>query len=147
MRAVAYDSSSPPVESASVTSSYIFLNDVIHQPANIPTASDPKFSGYPSGYLRETYDVGRNYTAVHDYEMDPTVVNDPSYSAEIIPSLKAIPTLSLTADVNDMFGPTGFYDGDSADPNSTHACSIELLYPADPTKNIQIKLRGRTTQP
>ena len=41
VRAIAYDSSDPPLISVSVSSSYIFLNDVIHQPADIPAASGP----------------------------------------------------------------------------------------------------------
>lgn len=137
VRAVASDSSSPPVVSVSVTSSYIFLGDVIQQPTNIPDPNNPKFSQYPSGYLRETYDVGRNYTAVHDYEMDPNIVNDPAYSSEIIPALQAVPTLCLVANVADMFGASGFYDGDENDPNATKPCSIEILYPSSATKNIQ----------
>lgn len=137
MRAVAYDSASPPSVSVVVAQSFIFLGDVIHQPADIP-GSDPKFANYPAGYLRETYDVGRGQSAIHDYEMDPTIVNDAAYSGEIMTGLTSIPTLSLTANVADMFGAQGFYDGDSSDPNSTKPCSIEIIYPNDPTKNVQV---------
>ena len=54
VRAVAYADTSNV--SASITHTYIFLNDVIHQPASIPTAGT-KFvaPNWPSGYLRNTY--------------------------------------------------------------------------------------------
>jgi hypothetical protein len=119
VRAVAEDHSSHV--SVGVTHSFVFLDDVIHQPHDIP------------GYPEETYDVGNNQSAVHDYEMDPAIVNSSAYSAEIIPALSSVPTMSITANVADMFGTQGFYDGES-----TKACSLELLYPSTPVKNLQI---------
>src|SRR4029077_16558334 len=83
VRAVAYTDSTNV--SVSVTHTYIFLNDVIHQPLNIPTAGTT-FANYPSGvYLRETYDVNGGQSAVHDYQMDPAIVTSSAYSTEIIP--------------------------------------------------------------
>src|ERR1041385_1838560 len=116
VRAVAYVDSSNV--SVSVTHTYIFLNDVIHQPLNIPTAGTT-FANYPSGYLRETYDVNNGESAVHDYQMDPAIVTSSAYSTEIIPALQSIPSMEITVNVADMFGPTGFYDDpDSSDPNA-----------------------------
>ena len=73
------------------TQSYIFLNDVITQPNNPPNTT--------------TLWAGR----IADYEMDPEVVNDPDYADEIIPALKKFPTLSLTMEPDDFYGPNGIY--------------------------------------
>src|SRR6266576_41591 len=136
VRAVAYVDSSNV--SVSVTHTYIFLNDVIHQPLDIPTAGTT-FANYPSGYLRETYDVGNGQSAVHDYQMDPAIVTSSAYSSEIIPSLTSITTMAITVNVADMFGPGGFYDDpDSHDSGATKPCSLEILYPSSPNKNLQI---------
>ena len=55
------------------TNTYLFLENVLKQPANIP------------GWPNTTYDLGANgATAVQDYEMDPKVVNDPAYSAQMV---------------------------------------------------------------
>lgn len=131
VRAIVYDSAAPATVSTSIGSSYLFPSHVIHQPVNIPTASDPNFANYPS-YPRETYDVGNGKTAVHDYEMDPDVINHPAYSSLAIPALLAVPTVSLIADEAEMFGPDGFYDGETE-----HAGSMEILYPNDPNADQQ----------
>jgi hypothetical protein len=132
VRAIVYDSANPATVSVSVGASYLFLAHVIHQPVNIPTAADPNFANWPA-YPRETYDVGNNRTAVHDYEMDPDVVNNPAYNALSIPALQAIPTLSLIADEAEMFGPNGFYDGETE-----HAGSLEILNPGNAGADQQL---------
>jgi hypothetical protein len=74
--------------SASVTHSYLFLDDVLAQPKN----------------------AGPDTWAT-DYEMDPDVVADPFYGALIRSSLLALPTLSIVMDENDLFGDTdGIYN-------------------------------------
>ncbi len=73
------------------TQSYIFLNDVITQPNNPPNTT-PLWAG-----------------RIADYEMDPDVVDDPGYADEIIPALQTFPTLSLTMDPDDFYGPNGIY--------------------------------------
>jgi hypothetical protein len=99
------------------THSYIFLEDVIHQPAEIP--------GYPNPW---TWLGGKSY-AYHDYEMDPEVVSDPAYSGMIIDSLKAIPTLSIATDKENL---DMFYWG-----SGESVASMELIYPNQPEKNVQ----------
>ncbi len=82
IRAIAYNSGG--TVSAVVTHSYLFLEDVIHQPANIP------------GWPNRTYSLGSgNATAIHDYEMDPGVVNDAAYSGIIKQGLTSIPTIHV----------------------------------------------------
>jgi hypothetical protein len=100
------------------TNTYIFLDSVIKQPANIP------------GWPNTTYDLGANgATAIQDYAMDPNVVNDPAYSAQIINAMKDIPTLSIVMDKNDFLT---MYDGDLEFPTS-----VELIYPNNPLGNEQ----------
>jgi len=67
--------------SASITQSYIFLDDVLAQGPD----AGPKT--WPS-----------------DYEMDPDIVNHPVYGAEIVDDLKALPTISIAMDMDDLFG-------------------------------------------
>src|SRR5207302_1338924 len=130
VRAVAYIDSSNV--SVSVTNTYIFLNDVITQPRDIPTAGT-KFVGpnWPSGYLRNTYAVNKQknstngQSAVLDYQMDPAIVTSSAYTNEIIPALQSIPTIEISANVADMWGTNGFYDGDSDNDAAKRSCSLE----------------------
>ncbi|MDC0281751.1 lamin tail domain-containing protein [Akkermansiaceae bacterium] len=73
------------------TQSYIFLKDVINQPKNPPNTTSVW--------------AGR----IADYEMDPQIVDDPKYAAEIIPALQKFPSLSLTIAPDDFYGPNGIY--------------------------------------
>jgi len=89
------------------THTYIFLEDVIHQPA-LP-------SGFPSSWITAPGRVSP-VPAESDYEMDPYVVDhqasprDASYydrhgePFNVKDALLSIPTLSLVTDVQDMFG-------------------------------------------
>jgi hypothetical protein len=101
------------------THSYIFLKDVIHQPAVI------------EGYPNKIYWVGSNFYAQHDNEMDPEIVNDPAYKDAIIDGLLSIPTLSIVMDREDFWD---VYDGDDV----TRPASVELLYPHQPGKSTQV---------
>lgn len=101
------------------THSYLFLNDVISQPATIP------------GYANNIYDLGGGGSAVHDYEMDPDIVNDPNYSTTIITGLQAIPTMSITVDPSEIFGNSGFYDGTDQEKKAF----VEVLYAHNPSRN------------
>lgn len=100
------------------TQTYIFLNDVIHQPNNPP--------GFPT-------------TGIHwDYEMDPDVVNNPAYSSLMIDALKQIPSISLVSSVENIFGPNGIY----TNPGGTgvtweRPASAELINP-DGSQGFQI---------
>jgi hypothetical protein len=92
------------------TQSYLFLNDVIIQPNNPPNTT--------------TTWAGK----IADYEMDPDIVNDPAYSADIIPALQKFPSLSLTMDPDDFYGPQGIYQNPQSDgPSWERAISAELI--------------------
>jgi hypothetical protein len=72
--------------SATITTTYIFLDTAIHQPA-LP-------SGFPSNW---------GSTRV-DYEMDPDVVDNPLYASTIKDDLKTIPSVSVVLANEDFFG-------------------------------------------
>jgi hypothetical protein len=86
LRAYAYGVgfSSSPV----ATQTYIYLDDVILQnKADVVPPYPDKWTG-----------------GVHaDYDMDPEVVFDPAYSAEIVDDLKSIPTMSIVTDRDNLF--------------------------------------------
>lgn len=94
LRAIAYKSGY--VSSNADTETYLFLNSVIQQSATglQPFAGWSHFTGSPG-----------------DWEMDPDIVNSPTYSTTIKNDLKAIPTVSVVMDWNDLFGatPQGIY--------------------------------------
>jgi hypothetical protein len=78
------------------THTYLFLDDVIRQPAapeGVPTVWD--------GISEAAYDA--------DYEMDPDVVDDPAYAEDLVAGLREIPTLSLVLEPEDLWGDEGIY--------------------------------------
>jgi hypothetical protein len=74
------------LSSASVTHTYLFLAQVLQQPANPP--------GYPMTWQA-------NYPA--DYGMDPAVAFSPNYGATITNDLRAIPSISIVTDFNSLW--------------------------------------------
>lgn len=77
--------------SAVQTHSYLFLDQILHQPKNP--------AGFPSSW---------NGTAA-DYEMDPDVVDAPAYRSLARAALKTLPTLSIVTATDDLFGTNGVY--------------------------------------
>src|SRR6185295_11623100 len=64
-----------------------------------------------------------------DYAVDPDVVNNPAYSAEILNDLKAIPSLSIVMDMADLFGPNGIYANPTQEGDAwERPTSAELIY-------------------
>ena len=102
------------------TQTYIFLDHVLHQPGNP--------ADFPTSW---------NATAAN-YGMDPDVVNDARYSGTIEDDLRAIPTVSIVADLADLFGSNGIY----ANPQSSgidweRPASVEWINP-DGTTAFQV---------
>ena len=73
------------------THTYVFLDNVIHQPTNP--------AGFPATWAGTTA----------DYQMDPDVVNDPRYQGLMRQSLLSLPSVSIVTDMDNMFGPSGIY--------------------------------------
>ncbi|WP_052573979.1 lamin tail domain-containing protein [Haloferula sp. BvORR071] len=105
------------------TRTYLKIADIIHQPASIP------------GWPQPVVPVGVG-SRTHDYEMDPEIVNDPAYTADLIKGMTEIPTMSLVVKQSDMWnsaGGGGFYRNDDL----KKPASIEYINPQDPTENVQ----------
>ena len=62
-----------------------------------------------------------------------TIVDDPAYQDVIIDGLRAVPTMSIVSDIDDIFSDEGWYDGEDVEK----PVSIEVLYPEDPKANHQ----------
>lgn len=97
------------------THSYLFLEDVIHQPAA------------PAGWPTVWDGVGDS-PVTGDYEMDPDVVDlDPEAVKE---GLRSIPTLSIVTEASSLFGPTGVYENSTERGGEwERAVSVEWILP------------------
>jgi hypothetical protein len=105
------------------THTYIFLNDVRYQ----SLAGEAPGPNWPApGYFN-----GQRM----DYGMDPDIVIDnPTYAAQIIDTLKAIPTMSLVTDLKNLFDSSiGIYVNAAQEGRAwERPCSLELIYPPNP---------------
>ncbi len=116
------------------THSYIFWADVLSQPTDPP--------GFPTTWGVYPKDAGvhkEGEPALADYEMDPTVVNDPRYRESLLDGLRSIPAISLVMD------PASFNELYSNPRERGRAwerpVSVELIAPesaANFQENIQI---------
>ena len=98
------------------TQTYLFLDDVIQQPR--------RPSGFPSSW--------RDAPAA-DYEMDPQIVDDAAYTADLLSGLRELPSVSLVSDVDGLFGSRGIY----TNPNNSSfevPTSIEWILPSGETE-------------
>ncbi|MCA9263441.1 MAG: CotH kinase family protein, partial [Planctomycetales bacterium] len=101
------------------TQSYIFPSQVVSQNGN----------GLPTSW---------GAAPAVDYEMDPDIYNDPVYGPQLADSLLSLPTVSMTIDVADMWGPNGIYSNTLAHADIwERSASIELIYP-DGSEGFQI---------
>jgi len=101
--------------SAVATFSYIFLDQVLRQPAAPPglPAGPRAWNGMPSGY-----------------QMDLRIVDDPVYRDRMRDAFKSLPMVSVVCRREDMFGPRGLYlntmqRGDEWEK----PCSVEMVLP------------------
>ncbi len=103
------------------THTYLYLDDVIRQPANP--------SGAPSSW--------GNRSA--DYAMDPDVVDDPAYRDEIIDGLKSIRTLSIVVPNDEFFNnPRGIYANPGGQGRAwEREVSFEFLHSDNATNDHQ----------
>jgi Chitobiase/beta-hexosaminidase C-terminal domain len=118
LRAATFASGLAP--SPVITHTYIFLSNVFQQPKVI--------AGFPNDVMQST---GTQGSVVNDMAMDPVVINN--YSTEIRGSMSAIPTMSMVGDLDDIFGPNGFY----FTVGTEKKVSIELLH-VNTTENTQV---------
>jgi len=93
IRAVAYVAGEVPGKTA--TQSYLFLNDVLKQ-SNTP-------AGYPTAWGPYTAIAGN---AIADYEMDPELMKDATFAANVKKTLAELPTISIVTDKSHLFSST-----------------------------------------
>ncbi|MCK4992052.1 MAG: CotH kinase family protein, partial [Bacteroidales bacterium] len=105
--------------SESLSQSYIYITDVLNQPAA------------PEGFSTDW-----GHTGEGDYEMDPEVVNSAAYKDDMSDALQSIPTLSLIMDHNDWFGPDGIYIEGELDKRKV---SIEMFGNKD---SLEFQING-----
>ena len=104
------------------THTYIFPESVIKQPN-----TGPNLPKYWAGKLA-------------DYEMDPEIVNSPEYNDLIIPSLQALPSLSVAINPNDFYNNrSGIYQNPQSQGESwERPVSMEFLSQNDDEEKFQI---------
>jgi hypothetical protein len=106
VRAVAFRSGY--LESASVSQTYIFLNDVVRQSAVTAQAA-----GLPATWGSLTTDYGMDPDVIGNWNSSGVSTGGDlyagAYAATIKSDLLSIPTLSIVMDADDMFGPSGIY--------------------------------------
>jgi hypothetical protein len=129
VRAIALKAGVQP--SPAITQTYIFIDDVITQ-----NRSSALARGFPNSW-------GTDITA--DYEMDRRVIGQNGtdsfngvYADTVRDDLKAVPTLSLVMNMDDLFGPQGFYSHPfERGVEWERPTSVELIYP-DGSEGFQI---------
>ncbi|NQU25968.1 MAG: lamin tail domain-containing protein, partial [Candidatus Nealsonbacteria bacterium] len=99
------------------TQTYLFLADVVEQDGTPP-------AGWPTGSVNGQ---------VLRYGMSSAIVDSPTWGPQMEGSLKAIPTMSLVTDVDNLFGQAnGIYVNPRNDGLSwERPASLELIYPED----------------
>lgn len=124
------------VDTLRTAHTYLFLNQVLEQ----NTIETIQNLDYPSKWGTGVTNIIDPNSPIHDpqyvvitqnadYEMDQTVVQNPSYSLDMIAGLKQIPTLSISTDKDNLFGAqNGIYNHalESGDMWEVPA-SIELI--------------------
>lgn len=128
VRAVAFKSGLLP--SPVNTQTYIFLDNVLAQPAKPP--------GFPDTWGTHAIDFidyksGEPVQA--DYEMDPDIVNDPRYGPSLKNGLKAIPTLSIVTPVQSFII---YANPREHGVNWEEPASVELIDPSGAEPGFQI---------
>lgn len=112
--------------SAVQTRTYLFLDDVLTQATNPSTGSQVTPAGYPT-----TWPGGSHSGSVTgDYQMDPDIVNSAAYGSTIRGDLLSIPSISIVAPRDQLFGSTGIYINESQDGTEREGC-VELIDPRD----------------
>ena len=135
LRAMAYKAGLTP--SNVDTHTYIFPKHVVRQPR------------YPSGFPTSIGGIGMGDLTEFDYEMDPAIVDHADYRREILSAMKAIPSLSIVMDKQDLFGQVFTDDGElkrsesgvyfrSQEKPGRGLASVELIYPHAPDRGFQV---------
>jgi len=134
LRAFAYKTDYFPTDID--TQTYIFISQVINQPATRPNSSWP----VPT--------TGSSTVQAMDYAMDTKVTTDPRYADLMDDALLSIPSVSIVTDLTNLFGATGVYSNPTTDGLEKPA-SIEWINPDNSEGfhvNAGIRIRGGVSE-
>lgn len=111
------------------TQTYLFVNDVVSQ--DYQSTLD---AGFPTSWGGASPDYGIDAQVIGNFDSSGNSTGGDlfggTYAATIKDDLKAIPTLSIVMDVDDMFGPNGIYSTPTASGVAwERATSVELIQP------------------
>jgi hypothetical protein len=101
--------------SAVSTHSYLFFDQILHQPKEPP--------GFPCG--------PRAWNGMPSaYQMDARVVNDPAYHERMREAFTSLPVVSLVCGTDELFGPRGLYLNTMQHGEAWEkSCSAEMILP------------------
>ncbi len=134
VRAAAFKTNLLP--SITRTHTYIFPEQVTRQPTN-PPGFPSTWGTHTAGFT--TANTGLPATVVPaDYEMDPEIVTNALYRADITNALRSLPIISIVLKTEEMFDATiGLYTHPlTRGPQWERPCSIEMFFP-DGTQGFQ----------
>jgi hypothetical protein len=123
------------------TQTYLFVDEIVNQPATAPTPDWPA----PGG------GGGPGSSQAIDYEMDPDVLNDGRYNGLVDDALLDLPSISLVTDLDNLFdGSSGIYMNPQQDGIAwERPASVELLNP-DGSDGFQahcgLRIRGGSSR-
>jgi hypothetical protein len=143
LRAAAFRSGYLP--SASVSTTYLFLNDIVRQ-----TPATTLAAGFPATWGSLTTDYGLDPDVIGTFDASGNPLGGDlfggQYAATIKNDLLSIPTISIVMDVNDMFGPSGIYTNSTQRSSLwERAASFEWINPNGTLKfqaNAGIRIQG-----
>ncbi|MBN1605466.1 MAG: CotH kinase family protein [Polyangiaceae bacterium] len=138
-RAVPLDVVPAPPQSVS-THTYLFLGRVM----DLSPDGESPGGGWPA---ERAPGVGDDGPQVIDFGMDPNVCEASAYSAQIVPALRALPSISLVSDLSNLFDEEhGIYvHADESGQEWERPGSVELLNPDGAQgfqSNTGIRIRG-----
>ncbi|MCZ6793074.1 MAG: lamin tail domain-containing protein [Planctomycetota bacterium] len=112
------------------TQTYIFLADVVLQ--NAAATLD---AGFPASWGGTSPDYGMDFDVIGPGGRDRY---GGRYAATIADDLLAVPTISITADIDDLFGPRGIYTNSTSRGSAwERRASVELIFP-DGTEGFRV---------
>lgn len=119
------------------TQTYLFVDDIVSQ--DYQATLD---AGFPTSWGPATPDYGIDPDVIGNFDSAGNSTGGDlfggAYAATIKDDLKAIPTLSIVMDVDDMFGPNGIYSSPTSSGVAwERATSVELIHP-DGTDGFQV---------
>lgn len=112
------------------TSSYLFVNDIVRQ-----TYQSTIAAGFPTSWGPYSPDYGLDSDLIGQFDAGGNPIGGDlfggAYASTIKDDLQAIPTLSIVADIDDLFGPTGIYTNSVASGSAwERPVSVEYIDPA-----------------